>query len=252
MLLKDSQGNFALTILKKIIEGIVFLEDMKIVSRPTIDRLFLCYRTLCQAQQELQHVISSEELGERLGVTSEIIRKDLAFFGKFGRKGKGYYVDELIVNVKETLGLDNSWNIALVGAGDLGNALANYHNFSAMGFNLVDIFDVAPTKVGSVINGITVSHIDMLEALIQEKNIHIGIITVPQCNAQGVANKLVSAGVRGIWNFSPITIKAPSNVKIINEDLAVGLSSLSFYISRQESLGQNKCLITQDLSSTAV
>lgn len=228
------------------------LKDTKMICRPTINRLFLYYRTLFQLQEELQHVVSSEELGQRLGITSETIRKDLTLFGKFGKKGVGYHVNELMINIKEVLGLNSLWNIAVVGAGNFGNALVNYHNFETMGFNLMAIFDIDPNKIGSTINGITVSHIDMLEELILEKNIQMGIITVPQGNAQEVTEKLVDAGIIGIWNFAPIEIKVPSNVQIINEDLAVGLSSLSFYVKQQQRLMQNECLVKRNFPFTAV
>ena len=145
----------------------------------------------------------------------------------------GYYVRELLRNIGEILGLHCNWNIAVIGVGHLGWALSNYRNFDSLGFNLVAIFDVDPNKIGQCIKGITVSHLDQLEEVMQERNIHIGIITVPEVYAQEVANKLVAAGIRGIWNFAPRKIKVPATVRVINEDLSVGLSSLSFYLARQ-------------------
>ena len=203
------------------------------ISKATIDRLPLYFRTLRVSQEEGMEIISSEELGQRLGVTPEQIRKDLASFGQFGKKGVGYYVSELIGNIGEILGLNYNWHIAVVGVGHLGWALANYRNFDSLGFDLVAMFDVDPNKIGQCIKGTEVFHLDQLKEVMEEKTIHIGIIAVPELYAQEVADKLVAAGVRGIWNFAPRKIRVPDTVRIINEDLSVGLSSLSFYLARQ-------------------
>lgn len=204
-----------------------------VISKATIDRLPLYFRTLRQIQEEGGEIISSEELGRRIGVTPEQIRKDLASFGEFGKKGVGYFVRELIRNIGEILGLHRNWNIAIVGIGHLGWALANYRNFSSLGFNLSAIFDVDLSKVGLMINTVEVQHIDKLEEVVRERNIHIGIITVPAEHAQKTADRLISAGVKGIWNFAPIKVDVPDHVRIISEDLSVGLSSLSYFLSRQ-------------------
>lgn len=203
------------------------------ISKATIDRLPLYFRTLRLSQEEGMEIISSEELGQRLVVTPEQIRKDLASFGQFGKKGVGYYVSELIGNVGEILGLSNNWHIAVVGVGHLGWALANYRNFDSLGFNLVAMFDTDPKKIGQCIKGTEVFDLDRLKEVMEEKTIHIGIIAVPELYAQEVADKLVAAGVRGIWNFAPRKIRVPDTVRVINEDLSVGLSSLSFYLARQ-------------------
>lgn len=209
------------------------MRDQIIISKATIDRLPLYYRTLRLAKEEGIDIISSEELGKRLTITPEQIRKDLASFGQFGKKGVGYYVSELKRNVGEILGLDNHWNIAVIGIGHLGAALSNYQNFTSLGFNLVALFDASPNVIGTVVAGVTVDTIENLEHVVAEKNIHIGVIAVPAPFAQGVADKLVAAGVKGIWNFAPIKIKIPNTMHIVNEDLSVGLSSLSYHITRQ-------------------
>lgn len=209
------------------------MKENIVISKATIDRLPIYFRTLRLVQEEGLEIISSEELGQRLGVTPEQIRKDLASFGQFGKKGVGYFVRELIRNIGEILGLHCNWNIAVIGLGHLGWALAHYRNFDSLGFNLVAMFDVDPAKVGQVIKGTTISHLDQLEEVMHERNIHIGIITVPEIHAQAVADRMVAAGVRGIWNFAPRKIKVPATVRVINEDLSVGLSSLSFYLARQ-------------------
>lgn len=204
-----------------------------VISKATIDRLPLYFRTLRHIQEEGIEIISSEELGRRIGVTPEQIRKDLASFGEFGKKGVGYFVRELIRNIGEILGLHRNWNIGIIGIGHLGWALANYRNFSSLGFNLAAIFDVDLSKVGLTINGVEVQHSNALEEVIKERNIHIGVITVPAEQAQKIADRLVGAGVKGIWNFAPLRINVPSHVRIISEDLSVGLSSLSYFLSRQ-------------------
>jgi redox-sensing transcriptional repressor len=205
------------------------------ISRATIDRLPLYFRTLRLVQDEGLDIISSDELGRRLGITPEQIRKDLASFGQFGKKGVGYYVNELKRNVGHILGLDHHWNIAVVGIGHLGVALANYQNFVAQGFNLVALFDQDPHVIGTVVNHLKVEDSHNLKKIVKERDIHIGIIAVPAAFAQGVADELVAAGVRGIWNFAPIKMQVPEGLPLVNEDLSIGLSSLSYYLTRADS-----------------
>lgn len=208
------------------------MKEHIVISKATIDRLPVYFRVLRTIQTEGVEIISSEELGRRIGVTPEQIRKDLASFGEFGKKGVGYYVQELIRHIGEILGLHRNWNIAIVGLGHLGWALANYRNFSALGFNLAAAFDVAPERVGKTINGVEVCHINQLSEIVREKNIQIGVIAVPAAQAQPIADALVEAGVRGIWNFAPIRLSVPDNVRLVSEDLSIGLSSISYYLSR--------------------
>ena len=201
------------------------------ISKATIDRLPLYYRTLRLAQDDGMDIISSDELGRRLELTPEQIRKDLALFGQFGKKGVGYYVNELKFNVGKILGLDNHWNIAIVGIGHLGVALANYQNFIALGFNLVALFDNDPNIIGKTVNHVKVKSIDELQSCAKNLKIDIGVIAVPAQFAQQVADKLVKANIKGIWNFAPVKMRVPEDVKVVNEDLSVGLSRLSYYIT---------------------
>lgn len=201
------------------------------ISKATIDRLPLYYRTLRLAQDDGMDIISSDELGRRLELTPEQIRKDLALFGQFGKKGVGYYVNELKFNVGKILGLDNHWNIAIVGIGHLGVALANYQNFIALGFNLVALFDNDPNIIGKTVNHVKVKSIDDLPEYAKKLKIDIGVIAVPAQFAQQVADRLIRANIKGIWNFAPVKMKVPEDVKIVNEDLSVGLSRLSYYIT---------------------
>jgi len=209
------------------------LKDNIVISKATIDRLPLYFRTLKQAEGEGITIISSEELGRRLGITPEQIRKDFASFGDFGKKGVGYFVKELLRNVGEILGLHRNWNIAIVGVGHLGWALANYINFEGLGCNLRAIFDISPDIVGRSIKGIVIDHFDHLEAITAERNIHIGVITVPNNRAQAVADRLTAAGIKGIWNFATVKVRVPEGTCLVNEDLSTGLSSVSYYLARQ-------------------
>ncbi len=204
-----------------------------LISKATIDRLPLYFRTLRLVQDEGIDVISSDELGRRLGITPEQIRKDLASFGQFGKKGVGYYVNELKHNVGGILGLDNHWNIAVIGIGHLGAALANYQNFVSLGFNLVALFDQDPKVIGTVQNHVKVEDVRELAQIVRERHVDIGIIAVPAAFAQEVADRLVAAGVKGIWNFAPIKMQVPDSIHIVNEDLSIGLSRLSYYITRR-------------------
>lgn len=203
------------------------------ISRATVDRLPLYFRTLRLIKSEGSDIVSSEELGRRIGVTPEQIRKDLAGFGAFGKKGVGYHVAELINNIGVILGLDRRWNIAIAGVGHLGWALANYRNFSSLGFHLSALFDQNPSIVGQVINGVEVLPVEGLEQIIEERNIQIGVLAVPAGEAQSVADRMVAAGVHGIWNFAPVRIRVPESVQLVSEDLSVGLTTLSYHLRRQ-------------------
>lgn len=210
----------------------MFLRSKVTISKATIDRLPLYFRTLRMSQEAGKEIISSEELGKTLDVTPEQIRKDLASFGQFGKKGVGYFVRELTRNIGEILGLQYHFNIAVVGVGHLGAALANYQNIGSLGFRVVALFDSDPQLAGKIINGVAVEPMTNLVQSVREKNVNIGIIAVPAAYAQQIANKLVDGGVDGIWNFAPIRINVPTHVQIIHEDLSIGLSSLSYHIAR--------------------
>ena len=203
----------------------------KIISQATIDRLPLYYRILRLVEEEMQ-IISSEELGRRLDITPEQIRKDLATFGQFGRKGIGYDVRELKEKISNILGLQNKWRLAIVGVGHLGGALANYVNFASLGFSVVALFDKNEKIVGTEVNGIKINSVAQMKEIVAEKSVDIGVITVPADEAQGVADSLVAAGVKGIWNFAPVKLSVPSTVPLVNEDLSIGLSALSYHMSQ--------------------
>ena len=205
----------------------------KMISQATIDRLPLYFRTLRLVEDEEIPIISSDELGRRLDITPEQIRKDLATFGQFGRKGIGYDVSELKERISNILGLHNNWRLAIVGVGHLGGALANYVNFASLGFSVVALLDNNKKIVGSKVNGLEVYDTAKINEVIASTAADIGVITVPAAEAQGVADMLVAAGVKGIWNFAPIKLCVPHGVPLVNEDLSVGLSALSYHMSQE-------------------
>ena len=206
----------------------------KVISQATIDRLPLYFRTLRLAEAEDLQIISSEELGRRLDITPEQIRKDLATFGQFGRKGIGYDVHDLKDKIGNILGLHKKWRLAIVGIGHLGGALANYVNFASLGFSVVALLDINKEIIGNEVNGIKIENASRMKSVIAKKKVDIGVITVPASEAQGVAEKLVAAGVKGIWNFAPIKLFVPPEIPLVNEDLSVGLSALSYHMSSRD------------------
>ena len=203
----------------------------KDISQATIDRLPLYFRTLRIVEDEKINIISSEELGRRLDITPEQIRKDLATFGQFGKKGIGYDVRELKNRISKILGLHNRWRLAIIGVGHLGGALANYVNFAPLGFSVVALFDSDEEVIGTKINKIAVENITDLKKVVKLRKVDIGVIAVPDYAAQSVADLLVDAGVKGIWNFAPIKLDVPPDVPLVNEDLSIGLSALSYHMS---------------------
>ena len=199
----------------------------KTISQATIDRLPLYFRTLRLVEAEELEIISSDELGRRLDITPEQIRKDLATFGQFGRKGIGYDVRELRDRIGNILGLHNKWRLAIVGVGHLGGALANYVNFAPLGFSVVALFDNDKKIIGSEVNGLKVNAASRMKRIIAERAVDIGVIAVPADEAQGVADLLIAAGVKGIWKLN-----VPIDIPLVNEDLSIGLSALSYHMSQ--------------------
>ena len=207
------------------------MQETLSISKATVDRLPRYYRCLRQLTDEGVEIASSEELGRRLAINPEQIRKDLAFFGQFGKKGVGYYVAELKESIGNILGLDHHWSVAIIGMGHLGAALANYQGIARLGFRLAAIFDANPTVIGTRIGEHRVEDIADLAEIIAERAVQIGVIAVPAEAAQSIADRLVAAGIRGIWNFAPVKLQVPPGIAFVSEDLSVGLSSLSYYLT---------------------
>lgn len=201
------------------------------IPTPAVLRLSFYLRQLEAFQRAEKHTISSKQLGDALKYTDAQVRKDLAYFGQFGHPGIGYRVEELITQLRKILGTDKVWNVLLIGAGNLGRALIAYRGFLRKGFKLSAIFDADERKVGQAFGDLTVLSMDTLPEVVTQQNIKLAIMSVPGEAAQGVADKLVAAGIRGILNFAPVSISVPADVSVQGVDLAVQLEQLSFNMS---------------------
>ena len=209
------------------------MQERPSISKATVDRLPRYYRCLRQLSDEGGDIVSSEELGRRLAINPEQIRKDLTAFGQFGKKGVGYYVAELKESIGGILGLDQHLSLAIVGMGHLGAARANYQGITRLGFRLAAIFDSNPVVIGTRVGERRVEDIAYLAEIIAERNIQIGVIAVPAAQAQIAADQLIAAGIRGIWNFAPVKLHVPPSIPFVSEDLSVGLSALSYYLAHR-------------------
>lgn len=178
--------------------------------------------------------VSSEELAARGQTTAAQVRKDLSHFGSFGKRGLGYQVDELRTRLRQILGVDRIWRVALIGAGRIGLALFEYPAFRSRGYACVAIFDADPAKIGTVWGDQTIRSADDLEAVIDEMDIDLAILAVPAEAAQEMAGRAVDAGVRGILNFAPIRLNVPPRVPVEDVNLVMELEALSFAITQDE------------------
>lgn len=206
------------------------MKNNEAILKASVDRLLIYYWVLQRLTGDGYEVVSSEMLGYCAKIPPTRVRKDLAAVGELGKKGVGYAVEHLIRNIGRMLGLNQKWNFAVVGIGPLVRVLINSRKFTDMAFQLEAVFSVRSEIIGKYLNGVEISHIDSLEKIIQERNIHIAVITTPRKIAQPLADRLVAAGIKGIWNFTPANLKVPENIPVVNEDLSIGLTSLSYYI----------------------
>ena len=206
------------------------------MSELTAGRLSVYLRCLNVLDAAGVKTISSKALAERFQLNAAQIRKDLAYFGEFGIRGVGYYVKELKRHLRMILGLDRTVRVAILGAGNLGLALADYPGFRQEGFAIVALFDAERSKIGRRSKGgVRIHDISEFRKLVRRDQIDIAVVAVPADSAQGVVNTAVAAGVRAVLNFSPGTIKVPPGVKLKNVDLTVSLESLSFFLARGEA-----------------
>jgi redox-sensing transcriptional repressor len=196
----------------------------------TISRLVTYLRILSEFEREGINRTSSEELAEKAQVSAFQVRKDLAYFGRFGTRGLGYTVLVLRRELQRILGLNRRWNAVIIGMGRLGQALADYPGFSEYDFELKGLFDVSPNVVGQTMRGLTVKHSDELEAVVRMHNVDMGFITVPVERAQEVADHLVRVGVKGILNFAPTVLEVPDDAVVEPVDFLAGMKRLAFYI----------------------
>lgn len=183
-----------------------------------------------ELESEGQRTISSQGLAHQSGVTSAQVRKDLSYFGNFGKRGLGYGVSRLRKEIRLILGLNRRWRVALVGAGNIGSALYSYKEFRRQGFDIVGIFDVSADRVGQRWRELTIRHLDDLKDEAERLKMEIGVIAVPARAAQGVADRLVAAGMRGILNFAHRRIQVPATVALRTVNISIELESLAFSI----------------------
>ena len=208
--------------------------DGKEISRAVIKRLPRYYRYLGELMEEGTERISSGELSRRMNVTASQIRQDLNNFGGFGQQGYGYNVNYLYDEIGKILGLDKRHNIIIVGGGNLGQALANYVNFEKRGFFVRGIFDVNEALKGKSVRGIEIHMVDDLEEFIKKENIQIAALTLPKANAEEMAEKLISYGIKAIWNFAHVDLKVPDDVLVESVHLSESLMRLSYNLTSHE------------------
>ncbi len=201
------------------------------VPKVVVSRLSLYLRELQRLVASGQETISSGQLGSLLGFSDAQVRKDLGFFGQFGYPGVGYRCDELIRAMRDILGTNQPWSVAMVGAGNLGRALLGYRGFGSQNFTITAAFDADPKKAGLAIQGIRIQPLAELAKTIQAKRIRLGMIVVPAEQAQATADRLVEAGIEGIVNFAPVTLVVPQHVEVVGVDLAIELEQLSFSVT---------------------
>lgn len=202
----------------------------------TVTRLCDYLRVLTMMERRRQEKASSEEIGSWAGVKASQVRKDLSYFGEFGRRGLGYEVAGLRLHIQSILGVRRQRPAVVIGAGHLGSALARYPGFSAHGFVIAGIYDNAPARIGHRLGSLTIQSLDDLPQDVSQLQIEIALLTVPESAAQEVADFVISHGIRAIVNFAPMLLMAPGDVNIRNVDLARELETLCFYLPGNEFL----------------
>jgi redox-sensing transcriptional repressor len=209
------------------------MNPKKKISMAVVKRLPRYYRYLSDLLKLGIIRISSKELSDRMGITASQIRQDLNCFGGFGQQGYGYNVEILYNEIGKILGLGNNYKTVIIGAGNMGQALANYTNFEKRGYKLVGIFDVRPEIIGKKIRDIEVMHIDEFDDFVKKNKVHIAMITVPYEKTPEVATRAARAGIKGLWNFSPMDLKIPYDVIIENVHLSDGLMVLGYRLNEK-------------------
>jgi redox-sensing transcriptional repressor len=205
------------------------MED-KSVPNIVVGRLPLYLRTLQLMHQEGRRVTSSQELGERLGISAAQIRKDLSQFGEFGKQGTGYNIDYLTDQLRQILHVNKVWDVTVVGIGDVGHALARYQGFSNRGFRIVLLFDNDPQKICTNVGGFIIQDLSTMVPKIQGAHVQIAMLSVPVDQAQQVTNLLVEAGVKSILNYAPINISVPLGVRVQYIDPVLHLQRMTYYL----------------------
>jgi redox-sensing transcriptional repressor len=215
-----------------ILKGRKKMEQQKNVSSAVIRRLPRYYRYLSDLLRMDIVRISSGELSERMGITASQIRQDLNCFGGFGQQGYGYNVEYLHSEIGKILGMDVEFHTVIIGAGNMGRALANYENFEKRGFKLVGIFDVAPGKLGNKIRNIKIRHLNELEKYVINNRVDIAILSVPYEKTKEVAELCSNLGIKGLWNFSAMELKLPKDIIVENVHLSDSLMVLGYKLNK--------------------
>ncbi len=199
-----------------------------------IRRLPLYARSLRYLLEDGVQSVSSQELGERINITAAQIRKDLSYFGEFGKQGIGYDVEKLLLQIENILGLSQEWPMVLVGVGYLGQAIVRYEGFRSRGLRLVAIFDSDPAKVGQEIAGFSILADEQVPVIVRDRRVRLAIVAVPAQRAQDVADMLISAGVRAILCYAPVVLRVPDWVKVRYIDPITVLHSMTYYLARED------------------
>ncbi|MGH9132947.1 MAG: redox-sensing transcriptional repressor Rex [Ilumatobacteraceae bacterium] len=216
------------------------------VPEATVARLPVYLQILIDQGEQGIDNISSEGLAELAGVNAAKVRKDLSYLGSYGTRGVGYEVDYLVFQMRRELGLDHDWPVVIVGAGNLGQALAGYGGFGERGFPVAGLVDIDESKIDTLVGGARVRHLDDLPQIVQARQLSIGVIATPPSSAQDAADRLVSAGVTSILNFAPVVLVVPVGVTVRKVDLAVELQILSYHEQRRASPGATLHSVSAD------
>ena len=211
-----------------------FDDTVKRIAESTVRRLSIYLRFLEEFEERGLATVSSDELARRGGTTSAQVRKDLSFFGSFGKRGLGYSVPELATALREILGLGREWRVVLIGAGKIGAALAQYRGFRQRGFRIVAAYDANPEKIGQTLEGIEVRDVARLDSELARDQPDIAVLAIPADEAQAVLDRVVKAGVRAVLNFAPAQLHAPPEVTVKTVNMAMELEGLSFALTNRD------------------
>jgi len=210
------------------------------ISKAVITRLPRYYRYLGELMEDGVERISSNELSNRMKVTASQIRQDLNNFGGFGQQGYGYNVKYLYAEIGKILGIDRQHNIVIIGAGNLGQAIANYANFEKRGFLIKGMFDINPRLIGLVVRGIEIRSVDDLEQFVKDNDVQIAALTIPKTKAPEIADRLVKAGIKAIWNFAHTDLSVPDDVVVENVHLSESLMRLSYRVCNMQDQNEEE------------
>ncbi len=209
-------------------------EGDKLAPKAVVGRVSLYLRQLEMLQRQGHTTISSSQLGAPLAIKNAQVRKDLAFFGQFGYPGVGYRIEELITALRQILGIDRDWPLALVGLGNLGRALLKYRGFRTRHFHIVAVFDSDPRKIGQVHQGLTVESLESLRKAVVAHRITLGLLCVPADVAGVVADQMIASGIKGILNFAPVPLTVPPHVNVVAVDLSIQLEHLAYKTQKSQ------------------